>query len=181
MSELDMRSAPSLGHSRGASHLSANRTLALDDPAQAWVVEEGDVLVFAIEVLGEQASGERHQLGEFGPGDALLGIGLDPRARVALLATGVGDAWVRRVSLVELCRREAEGASGIERWVTAMWQRLVRARYVPTGLRVLPDEGAISAAASDALHPSTGVTWVASRGGGFTLAGDDAAMIEEGL
>jgi ATP-binding cassette subfamily C protein len=180
MGELDMRSAPSLRHSRGASHLSANRTLALDDPAQAWVVEEGDVLVFAIEVPGEQASGERHLLGEFGPGDALLGIGRDPRARLALLAAGVGDAWVSRVSLAELCRREAEGASGIERWVTAMWQRLVRARYVPTGLRVLPDEGAFRAAASDVLHPSTGVTWVASRGGAFALAGDDTAMIEDG-
>ena len=110
MGELGMRSAPSLGHSRGASHLSANRTLALDDPAQAWVVEEGDVLVFAIEVAGEQASGERHQLGAFGPGDALLGIGTDPRARVRLLATGVGDACrVRQVTTRTSCALRRSG------------------------------------------------------------------------
>ena len=54
MGELDMRSAPSLQHSGGASHLSANWRLALDDPAEAWVVEEGDVLVFAIEVPGDR-------------------------------------------------------------------------------------------------------------------------------
>jgi NHLM bacteriocin system ABC transporter ATP-binding protein len=179
MAERGTQSAPSPRRSADASRLAANHTLLLDGPAQAWIVEEGDVLVFATETSGEQATGERHLLGLFGPGDVLLGSAQGARSRLALLATGVGEAWVRRMPLHHLCERD-DAAAGIERWVSAIWQRLAHDRYVPSGLRVLPGDGTTRAAGSEALHPDAGVTWVAAHGGAFTLAGADTAIIEDG-
>ncbi len=171
-------SAPGSVRSANASRLAANRILRLDDPAQAWIVEEGDVLVFATAASDDQVTGDRYLLGAFGPGDALLGITRGTRSRIALLATGVGEAWVRPVALAEYCTREQDAVSGIERWVSAMWQRLVHDRYVPSRLGVLPGEGSAEVAPSEAVHPDAGVTWVRCAGDAFTLAGSDAAMIE---
>ena len=167
-----------LVRSADASRLAANRILQLDDPSQAWIVEEGDVLVFATATYGGQITGDRHLLGAFGPGDALLGIARGTRPRVTLFATGVGEAWVRRVALAEFCAREQDAVSGIERWVSAMWQRLVHGRYVPSRLGVLSAEGLTEVAPSGAVHPDTGVTWVTCEGAPFTLAGADTALIE---
>src|SRR5438309_938548 len=103
--------------SADAVRLAANLTLRLDDPGQAWVVEDGDVLVFATAVAGgetdgaggqaggagAETEGERHLLGGFGRGDVLLGAAPAWPGPVALLATGVGEAWVRPVPLEELC------------------------------------------------------------------------------
>lgn len=164
----------------GAERLAASRTLVLDDPAQAWLVEDGTVLVFATAASDGHVGGERHLLGSFGPGDALVGVTPGPGSRVALLASGVGEAWVRRVSLRELSGHEQQAGGGIEAWVAAVWQRLARDRYVPTGLRVMPDDGTTRAAAADSLHPDSGITWVTGSGGAFTLAGADPALIEPG-
>ncbi len=173
-------SRPAVARSANASRLAANLILRLDDPSQAWIVEEGAVLVFATAVPDDQAPGDRNLLGGFGPGDALLGLAHGGRCRIALVATGVGEAWVRPVSLAEYCVRDQDAVSGIEHWVSVMWQRLVHDRYVPSRLGVLPGEGTAEVAPSDALHPETGVTWVRCEGDAFTLAGADTAMIEGG-
>ncbi len=173
-------STPSLLRSANASRLAANRILQLDDPSQAWIVEEGDVLVFATAASDDQITGDRYLLGAFGPGASLLGIARGARSRIALLATGVGEAWVRPVSMAEFCAREQDAVPGIEHWVSAMWQRLAHDRYVPSRLGVLRGDGSTEVAPSDAVHPDTGVTWVRCQGDVFTLAGSDPAMIEPG-
>src|SRR5262249_56262999 len=80
--------------------LSGSAPLLLDDPASAWVVETGEVGVFAVELSGSEPAGPRHYVFSARPGEALFGMDLgDGGPPVGDLAAGLAATPGRRLGL----------------------------------------------------------------------------------
>ena len=63
-----------------------NQPLRLDDPNQAWLVREGQIELFLVNLAEDRAEGARHHLATVTTGGLLLGIAADGLADFALLA-----------------------------------------------------------------------------------------------
>ncbi|MGH7912596.1 MAG: hypothetical protein ACREOV_12810, partial [Candidatus Dormibacteraceae bacterium] len=159
--------------------LAANGTLRLDDPSTTWLVETGQVLLFAVELRLGEPTGPRHLVGEFGPGDLLAGHRCGAGERLGLLATGVGSAWVRRFDLdrglgasgpLESGLDPTTMAAALDRWLLALWGRVVAGRRPPASL-VEMSPGTLTLPPGAAASPESGVLWVRAQGGSAAALG----------
>ena len=162
-----------------AVELSANRSQLLSDADRAFVVEEGHVLLFAVELEQNEPTGQRHLLADLEPGDLLMGSDLGAGLPLALTVTGAGPARIVPVDLAQwgqrASREDAEAVSAIESWITALSARVARNRRMPSELGVL-EEGAATLRAGAATHPDLGVRFVSVHRGLVAFAGLDAAV-----
>jgi ATP-binding cassette subfamily C protein len=162
--------------------LSGSAALLLDDPASAWIVETGEVGVFAVELSGSEPAGSRHYVFSARPGEALFGMDLsDGGPPVGYLAVGLADTRVRRLGLTDL-REQAGDRGGRERlaalvdgWVAGLARGLVGDSALPTDTQLVPGQEAVLTDGQTA-RPQRGVVWVrlVSGDAGF-LGGDGLA------
>ena len=101
--------------------LTASRTIAIDDPARAWLVISGRVLVFAVDAAGEDHVDRRPRALVLEAGDGELVGGVDAAGcdRTWVMA-GLGRAELRSTSMVDLLEAAATSGS-IERGQLELW------------------------------------------------------------
>jgi ATP-binding cassette subfamily C protein len=80
--------------------LKGNEELRLDDPSRVWIVESGELAVFAVESLAAASQGSRTHLFGRNAGDCLFGF--DGDAAPTLVAVALQDTRLRAVPLREL-------------------------------------------------------------------------------
>src|SRR5437588_499152 len=102
-------SQPDRVESGAPGAIGPNVPLLLDDPAAVWLVEAGEVAVFAVGFDGSTVVGPRHYVFSVQPGGALFGMDLAENGqRLAYLAVGLLDARVRPTSLASLREQARE-------------------------------------------------------------------------
>jgi hypothetical protein len=124
----------------------SNLPLTLDDPYSAWLVEEGDVDVFAVQMRSDGVVITRGLIGTSSPGDLLLGgsVSVDGDS-AALRAVGMPRAKLRRLPLEQLrtaaVTNAADGAlpAAVNRWLSAVGACI--AKRAPTAKIVLLEPG----------------------------------------
>lgn len=182
-SELDL-SLP--GEDRVA--LSAHHVLDLAESPEAWLVERGEVLVFAIERAEEGAAGRRHLLCSVGMGEIGFGsVQSHGSETMSVIMTGAGETIIRATTLEELSRwRRSEGQDGgeprrttleaaVERWVARITGRLAGGA-ASAGMSLLPDQGHVEIPGSTAARSERGVRWAAVVSGTLSFLGVPKAV-----
>jgi NHLM bacteriocin system ABC transporter ATP-binding protein len=183
-SELDL-SVP--GEGRVA--LSAHHMLDLAQSPEAWLVERGEVLVFAVGRTEGGQVGRRHLLCSVGVGE--IGFGSTSGHRtggMSVIVTGAGETLIRATTREELSRwyradeepdpgeRQQTALEGaIETWVTRITGRLGGAA-APTGMVTLPEQGRLRLPDAAAARPERGVQWAAVENGGLSFLGVRGAV-----
>jgi NHLM bacteriocin system ABC transporter ATP-binding protein len=123
----------------------------LDDPGSAWVVRDGWVDVFAVELADGRLGGQRHAVCSAGPGDLLVGV--EPTAALVLIGVGVAPTTVERVSLAEVII-EPDGPGLVEHW----------ARELAAHLRQVEQPNAVTLVAGEPVELAPGTQARAARG-----------------
>ena len=160
----------------------ASRSIDLSDSAEVWVVERGEVLVFAVERHEGDGAGRRHFLCSLEPGEVAFGTA--PAAGrllgMTLIMTGAGQALTRAVSRDELSRRsrETEHPRGeaplvsieemIEHWVTAFTSQIGEA-LTDSDIVTLPEHGSLTLAPTAPVRPDKGAKWVSVTRGALSF------------
>ncbi|HUY86435.1 MAG TPA: hypothetical protein VMU77_04930, partial [Acidimicrobiales bacterium] len=170
--------------------LAANRTMVLDDPDTALVVEEGNVLVFAVELVDSKPLGKRHLLCTLEPGDGAFGVSIESRSAMGLLATGIGSSRVRRISIGDLRAQLAGGprstdhsgdavAYCVESWIELLTLRISTGR-LPGGLQSTLSAGIEELESDQAECPPEGVMWAEARQGSILASGCEESITSPG-
>ncbi|HEY7068002.1 MAG TPA: NHLP bacteriocin export ABC transporter permease/ATPase subunit [Chloroflexota bacterium] len=151
--------------------MGANAPLLLDDPASAWLVEVGEVLVFAVEMAGNTVVGPRRYLFSARPGDVLFGMDLsDPQPRLGYLAVGLADTRVRRVATASLQADALDPTAAVqlrpalERWVASLSTSLTD-DAAPAVDCVLDAQAPVALTDGKTARPAQGVLWVQVESG----------------
>src|SRR5215211_5588876 len=96
-------SQPGTVESGAPGVIGPNLPFLLDDAAAVWLVEAGEVAVFAVDFDGSTVAGPRHYAFSVQAGGALFGMDLAENGpRLAYLAVGLLDARVQPTSLAAL-------------------------------------------------------------------------------
>lgn len=177
-SELDL----SLPGERSVA-LSASHLLDLAESPEAWLVERGEVLVFAVEGGGGSEMGRRHLLCSVGMGEIGFGSVSGQESRnMPVIVTGAGETLIRATTRKELSRWQGreQGEAGapqpptleaaVEAWVTRITGRL-GGGAAPAGVVTLPEQGHLRLPESCAARPERGIAWVTAVEGRLSFLG----------
>ena len=80
--------------------LGGRTPFVLDDTEVGWIVRDGRVDVFAVELVDGRPDGRRHAVCSAASGDLLVGV--EPSGALALIGIGVAPTAVERVPLAEV-------------------------------------------------------------------------------
>ena len=109
-----------------------NQPLRLDNPAQAWLVCEGQVELFLVSLAEDGAEGARHHLATVTTGGLLLGIAADGLADFALLAVPHVDTELLELPFAALATESSAAdvipalAPALEIWLRALSSGMAR-------------------------------------------------------
>lgn len=79
--------------------VAGHQPLLLTDTGSVWLVEQGKVVIFSVQVQDSEVVGKRNSLFEAGAGEILFGISpLGEDTKHALLATGITGTRLRQIS-----------------------------------------------------------------------------------
>jgi NHLM bacteriocin system ABC transporter ATP-binding protein len=164
--------------------LSANQILDLAESPEAWLVERGEVLVFAVEAADGGGPGRRHLLCSIGVGEVGFGSHSHHGSRdMSVIVTGAGETLMRATTREEMSRWPGDGEKGppgdgrattleaaVETWVTRITGRLAGGQ-APGGVVALPERGHLRLAESASTRPERGIAWVTTAGGRLSFLG----------
>ena len=160
-----------------------NAPFLLDDPEAVWVVESGDVNVFAVQLDHDFEPGARSHYVNVAAGELLFGMDLDRYGMgSAFLAVASVGSKVRKLPVLRLRQLLAgdrelaiAAARGVDQWVAKLGEALTR-EIIPgpvVDLSIGPDE--LCALASQQVARShRGVLWLEVRGGQLLFIGMEA-------
>ena len=139
--------------------LDGRTPFVLDDPEVGWLVRDGRVDVFAVEVADGRPAGRRHPVCSAATGDLLVGV--EPSGALALIGVGVTPTSVERVALAEVAA-DGDGPALVEQW----------AERLAIGLRPPDEAEAVTLvagepaelAAGDQARVARGTAWVDAAG-----------------
>lgn len=109
-----------------------NQPLRLDDPNQAWLVREGQIELFLVNLAEDRAEGARHHLATVTTGGLLLGIAADGLADFALLAVPHVDTELLELPFAVLATESSAAdvipalAPALEIWLRALSSGMAR-------------------------------------------------------
>ena len=166
--------------------VSGSQAVLLDDPRFAYYVASGKVEIFTVAVKDGKPYGARRHFLTTPQGDAFFGMSLRYAGESGFLASGKGDAEIRRIPIDHLAGLATDNHTSteiirlVDAWVTRLSQRLV------DDIRDRPvADASIDAGKTTALAPqrrlraAAGVAWIETQPdallyiGMETLAGDD--------
>ncbi|HVS15081.1 MAG TPA: NHLP bacteriocin export ABC transporter permease/ATPase subunit [Thermoanaerobaculia bacterium] len=160
-----------------------NTPFLLDDADSVWVVEAGDVNVFAVQLDERHEPGARSHYVNIGAGELLFGMDLERYGiGSAFLAVGAVGTRLRRLPMLRLRQRLAAdeeiavaAARAVDRWVAALSEALTR-EIIPgpvVDLSLVPDE-LCALAPQQVARSNRGVLWLEARGGQLLFIGMEA-------
>jgi hypothetical protein len=138
-------------HSGEIRALEGRTPFVLDDPDVGWIVRDGRVDVFAVELVDGRADGRRHAVCSAEPGDLLVGV--EPSGSLALIGIGVAPTAVERVTLAEVAA-DGDGPILVEHWAERLAERL----------RQPDDPDAVTLVAGEPIKLAMGVKARVARG-----------------
>ncbi len=168
--------------------LSGNAPLALDAPTSVWLVEEGQVEVFAAAGAAGGALGPRTHLLSAGAGQALFGVlpaGDD--VRPGLLAVGRPGTRLRRLDaadLRELLRDPvfaADLAGRLDYWLVRLAAGVAPAALPKTFAELHPGAETHLEAPGRVARTREGVAWSRHLAGGTHLLGEESLAVAGGM
>ena len=151
-------------HSGEIRALEGRTPFVLDDPDVGWIVRDGRVDVFAVELVDGRADGRRHAVCSADPGDLLVGV--EPSGSLALIGIGVAPTAVERVTLAEVAS-DGDGPILVEHWAERLAERL-RQPDDPDAVTLVTGEP-IKLAMGVKARVARGTVWV--DGAGLELLG----------
>jgi NHLM bacteriocin system ABC transporter ATP-binding protein len=163
-----------------------NSPLTLADPDAVWLVQSGQVHLFAAQLRGAEPSAPRIYLLSAQAGEALLGIDLG-RGDVSftVLAIGVPGTRLTRLSLAELRARALDPATAassqrlLEQWIDRLSAAISR-QAPPRNSRSLPLHGETTLAHGEAAHAPIDLIWVEQLAGESLFAGNGWLRLRSG-
>jgi NHLM bacteriocin system ABC transporter ATP-binding protein len=163
--------------------IGGNTPFLLDDPDSLWVVESGDVNVFAVELQENFEPGARSHYVNVAEGEVLFGMDLERYGMgSAFLAVGSVGTRLRRLPVLRLRQLLAVDeeiavavARAVDRWVATLGEALTR-EIIPgpvVDLSMVPDE-LCALAPQQVARSNRGVLWLEVRGGQLLFIGMEA-------
>ena len=146
-------------HSGEIRALEGRTPFVLDDPDVGWIVRDGRVDVFAVELVDGRPHGRRHAVCSAAPGDLLVGV--EPSGALALIGIGVAPTAVERVSLAEVAA-DGDGPSLVEHWAERLAARL-RQPDDPDAVTLVADEP-VKLGMGARARVARGTVWVDAAG-----------------
>ena len=146
----------------------ANVPILLEDPESAWLITEGHVNVFAIDVVDDAPQGARDYLFTVGLGGLLLGVEPAWADEVGLLAVGTAGAAATRLPIAELRAAEANLGPDIKALVdgyVGAFSSAVSERGQPQADLLLAPGEEQSVTAGARISARRGVAWTRVEAG----------------
>lgn len=151
--------------------------LSLQDPECVYVVLEGKLDIFLVEMRNGEPDGARHHFIRVEPGNPVMGFDKLPGAAFGVIANPVMGSKVLRLELKRLQQAAAGSPESvlafIEKWVENLGSA-VADKSAPKNFHILePGAEILVEDKPTAILPLEGVVWVRHREGSSCLLGDD--------
>jgi CRP-like cAMP-binding protein len=150
---------------------------SLIDPEMAWVVLEGRLDLFLVEMYAGEPAGARHHFLRVEAGNPVMGFGTLPDPAFGIIANPAVGSKVLCLQLKRL-RQAAAGSPEsvlplIDKWVENLGSA-VADKPAPKDFRILaPGAEVLVEGKSTAVLPLAGVVWIRQIEGSSRLLGDD--------
>lgn len=151
--------------------------LSLQDPNQVWIVMEGKLDLFLVEMSNGEASGARHHFMRVEAGCPVMGFTPPSGANFGVIANPAANSKVLRLDFQHLQQTAVESPDSVlplvDQWIENLGAA-VADQTAPKNFHILAPGAAISLeGAARAMLPLSGVVWVRSRNGNTCLMGDE--------
>jgi NHLM bacteriocin system ABC transporter ATP-binding protein len=151
--------------------------LSLENPEILWIVLDGKIDLFLVEMREGKQVGARHHFMRAVPGNPVLGFPEDPEAKFGVIASPTVGSKVLCLQLKQFQQAAAGSPDSalplIDRWVETLGAA-VADKPAPKNFRILsPGAEVVVEDKPAALLPLMGVVWVRNSEGGSRLLGDD--------
>jgi NHLM bacteriocin system ABC transporter ATP-binding protein len=151
--------------------------LSLQDPEKIWVVLEGKLDLYLVEVRDGEPTGARHHFIRVEAGNPVIGFDKLPDATYGVIANPAVGSKVLCMQLKQL-RQAAAGSPEsvlpfIDKWVENLGSAMAD-KSAPKNFHILtPGTEVLVEAKPTAILPLTGVVWIHHREGSSCLLGDE--------
>ena len=151
--------------------------LSLQDPEKVWVVLEGKLDLYLVEMREGEPTGARHHFIRVEAGNPVMGFEKLPDAAFGVIANPAVGSKVLRLQLKQL-QQAAVGSPEsvlplIDKWVENLGSAMAD-KSAPKNFHILtPGTEILVEGKPAAILPLTGVVWVRHQEGSSCLLGDD--------
>ncbi len=159
----------------GETHsLHSGIPLAIEDPEILWVILEGKLDLYLVELKSGEPSGARHHFIRVETGNPVMGFSRPPDAAFGVIANPAVGSKVLRLPVKQLRHAASESVLPIiEKWIENVASAVVD-RTAPKNFQILtPGSDVIVDGKPAAILPLASVAWVRHREGTSRLLGDD--------
>ena len=151
--------------------------LSLQDPEIVWVVLEGKLDLFLVEIYGGEPAGARHHFLRVEAGNPVMGFDLSSDPKFGIIANPAVGSKVLCLQLKHLQQAAAGSPESvlplIEKWVENLGSGVVD-KPAPKDFRILtPGAEGVTEGRSTAVLPLAGVVWIRQIEANSYLLGDD--------
>jgi NHLM bacteriocin system ABC transporter ATP-binding protein len=151
--------------------------LSLQDPDKVWIVLEGKLDLYLVEMRDGEPVGARHHFIRVEAGNPVMGFNPQPDAAFGVIANPAMGSKVLRLQLKQLQRAAAGSPEAvlpfIDNWVENLGSAIAD-KSAPKNFHILaPGTKILVEGKPTAILPLTGVVWVRHREGSSCLLGDD--------
>ena len=159
-----------------------NKPFGVDNPDHVWLVQDGKLDLFLVNVENGEPVGARHFITRIEPGRAVFGIASGFPAE-AIVATATPGTEVLIFSLAQLRHAAVDGlGADVQRLVEDWIQHVSAVSFATPPPRtfsaLVPSEDLIIEERAEPVMPKDGVLWVQHLAGGSNIVGSDDLHLE---
>ena len=166
----------------------ANRPVRLDEPGVLWVVEEGALDVFLVELSGDEVRSSLKHIVRASVGQAVFGFplaaSLGSGSAMTAVAKGLPGCRLRRLDLASASAAgvERELAEQVDEWVSTLFAALLSDLETTAPVdRWLAAGDTVALEASEVVSAKFGTLWLDARGCSLVLLGSDEVAPAGGI
>ncbi len=171
---MDMTQTTRLEELGETQFLHSGIPVSIEDPNLAWVVLEGKLDLYLVELQNGEPSGARHHFIRIEPGNPVMGFSRPPEATFGMIANPAIGSKILRLRLDQLQHASAETVIPVlEKWIESVGSA-VADRTAPKNFQILtPGSDVVVDGKPAAILPLAGLAWIRHREGSSRLLGDD--------
>ena len=156
--------------------------VTLHDPEMIWLVVEGKLDLYLVEMEDGQPTGARHHFIRVEPGHPVIGFERHPDGEYGLIASPAAGSKVLRLRVEQLQQAATESVPPlIDKWVESLGSAIAD-KAAPKSFQLLAPGAEISMEGKpSAILPLSGVVWIRHLvGSSFLLADEELSPIDAG-
>ncbi len=148
--------------------------VSIEDPELVWVILEGKLDLYLVEMQNGEPSGARHHFIRVEPGNPVIGFSRPAGGAFGVIANPAVGSKVLRLHIAQLQNAAPESVLPlIEKWIESVGSAIAD-RTPPKNFQILtPGSDVVVDAKPAAILPLAGVAWVRHRAGTSRLLGDN--------